>query len=150
MWELNRKQRRTNYVPHKSSSNLCPNCLSEMTLENSKYVCSGNRYAIWKTEIEKYKSLSEDDQLTYLSNIANPSKFLEMVDNVASFECLTTNRLNSTIPSQSLRMPDPLAQNKIEKLLKRKLTDQELEEGFVFSVNGKDYTLPFINFPEDI
>lgn len=148
MWH--QKQRKVNYVPHKSSSSLCPNCLSEMIFQDSKYVCSGNRFSVWKTEIEKFKQLSEAEQLNYLNNIANPSKFLEMIDNISTFECSTSNRMNNTIPSQSTRIPDPIAQNKLEKALNRKLTDQEMEEGFIFEVNGKRLTLPFINFPDDI
>lgn len=144
-------QRRTKRVSHRNVSNLCPNCFSTLTLnEQGGFDCSGDRIASWKDEVNKYRGMSEDDKKEYLAALANPSKFIELVGSFDTLDCGYNAKINHVTADYNTRIPDPLSVIKMERILKRKLTESELEEGYEFNIEEKYYTLSFINFPDDL
>lgn len=151
MRENSMRQRRTKRVSYRNVNNLCPNCFSTLISEDTgNFYCSGDRIASWQKEIEDYKNMSEEEQQAYLKTLSNPSKFLELIVSFDTLDCGTSTQLSNISTHNNIRIPDPMAVGKIEKLLKRSLTEEELEEGYEFKINTKAYTLPFISFPEDL
>lgn len=143
-----RSTKRGNY---RSVSNLCPNCFSTLTSDsNGAVICSGDRMAAWQAEFEKFKALSEDEQDQYLAKLDDPDRFLELVGSLNSQDCGFSTKINHVVSSHSTRIPDPLAVSRLERALQRRLTEDELDEDHIFQINGKEYRIPFVNFPEDV
>ena len=141
-------------------NHLCPNCMSTLVLESSRYVCTGNRYTYWLQEFKHYDSLSENEKESYLDTIADVDIFFEMYKSKDSPDCGFSTKLSNIIPNNTIRIPDPMVIGKIELNFCRKLTDKELEEGFLFYRKGKsfcvepkvgyvEFTVPFVRFPDD-
>lgn len=144
-------QRRTKRVSHRNVSNLCPNCFSTLNIDDSGgFACSGDRIASWRKEIEAYREMPEQAQQTYLATLSNPSKFVELVGSFDTLDCGLSNQLSNVTSTNNTRIPDPMAVGKLERILKRSLTAEELEEDYEFEFEGKRYTIPFVNFPDDI
>lgn len=143
--------KRSKRVSHRNVSNLCPNCFSTLSLnEAGGFDCSGDRIASWKDEITKYRGMSEDDKKEYLATLANPSKFMDLVGSFDTLDCGYNAKINNVTADYNTRIPDPMAVARLERVLQRTLTAEEMEEGHEFVLEGKSYTLPMINFPDDL
>jgi len=147
------KRRQTN-ANLKSISNLCPNCFSTLVKnEDGDIECSGDKLKFWKDEVALYKKMNVEQQKIYLESLENANEFLRLaaaVETAEALDCGYSANLVSIIPNYSTRIPDPMAVNKLERKLKRLLTEEELEEGYTFKLDNEIYMLPFINFPEDV
>lgn len=141
--------------------------MSTLITEGSQVSCSGDKLKYWKNEVEKFIKLNPYDQAAYLDGLSDEARFLEILKNKDNLVCEFNNNLVPVGPVTSVRVPDPLAVAKLERTLGRGLTELELEEGYEFvldtrlvfngvgvdmKVTEKDiiYTLPFVNFPEDL
>lgn len=147
----------------------CPNCLSRIELDSfNSYKCSGDRLVQWHKEFEVFESLDDSKKLQFLKNISFDSMFLELYDRwiyskrnpEEPFDCGFTNQIFLPIPSCSITIPDPAQVKRIEKKLRRKLTEEEIfgekelfeYRGSVFEHyrNGaKAIKISLIRFPED-
>lgn len=116
----------------------CPNCMSELKVEEGEYVCTGDQLTYWKKEIERFKKMELSEQRTYLSNIADESRFNEMLKQGSDLTCGFNTRIVNIMPTYSEQIPDPMVVDKMERSLGRRLTDEELEN------------VPKINFPDDV
>lgn len=145
-------QRNNNRVNPRHFHNLCPNCFSKLEADKASNVkCTGDKLASWQSEITKYLKLSSQDAQLYLQNLSNPTGFLNLIDvNSGLAVCGFDSRITPVISSSQQRIPDPMVVNKLERKLNRLLTELEQEEGFEFVVDNKVYTIPFINFPDDL
>jgi hypothetical protein len=118
--------------------------------ETGALSCSGDRLKAWKDEIMKFNTLSIEEQREYLSSLDNPDRFLELALNINSIDCGFSSKLNHVLPDHNTRIPDPMQVGRLERMLKRQLTEEELTEGYIFLVDGSITKLTFINFPEDV
>lgn len=144
-------QRRTKRVNVRGVSNLCPNCFSTLVLDEvGSFSCSGDRLTAWKNDIDKYKAMNDDEQKAYLQTLDSPSKFVDLVGSFDTLDCGYNVRLNNITPGYSCRIADPMAVARLERILKRPLTEEEQEEGHEFILDGKAYFLPMVNFPDDL
>jgi uncharacterized protein with von Willebrand factor type A (vWA) domain len=134
----------------RTRSNICPYCLSSLVLdENNKYKCSNDRLKLWEKEVEKYKKLTVEQKQKYLKTLDSSTKFLDFI-NKEKIECEYSESLICAVSKEtSIRLPDPLQVSKLEKEFNRRLTEEELEEGYVFYKDGKNYNIEFLNYPED-
>jgi len=139
-------QKRTKRGSTRYNSSLCAYCFSTLnTNQNGELSCSGDRLVEWQAEFDKFSTLSDEQQKEYLSKLDDPSRFINLKD------CGFDTKLSPVLPNNSIRMPDPIAVVRLERSLRRKLTEEELCEGHVFyEFDIKNYQLPFINFPEDL
>lgn len=143
-----KKVKRGNY---RSVSNLCPNCFSTLNQDiTGALSCSGDRMKAWQEEITKFKALTEDDKDNYLTKFDNPSKFLELVNSINGQDCGFSTKISHVVPSQTVRIPDPVAVKRLERTLQRVLMEEELYEEHTFLVDNKPYKLPYVNFPDDV
>lgn len=138
---------------------LCPECLSTLELSVDGYKCTGNRLRLWVKEFEKYDLLTEGEKKMYIANLADKEKFVELY-NSKTLECEYSPQMIEIIPEQSILIPDPMVVGKIELNFGRRLTDTELEEGFLFYRKGKNFShehlegynrfrIPRVLFPDD-
>lgn len=147
----------------------CPNCLSKIQLDQfGLYKCSGDRLTQWEKEFEQFSSLLDVKKAEFLKNISFDSMFLELYDRWIysksnpedPFGCGFTNQIFLPIPSCSVTIPDPAQVKRIEKKLKRRLTEEEIfgekelfeYRGSVFSeyrTGAKIVKISLIRFPED-
>ena len=115
------QKRRTKRDNFRDTTNLCPSCFSKLNTDSTgQTICSGDRL----------ESLSEQEKLNY--------------------ECSSNLGIGTVFPDANVRVPDFLAVKRLERLLKRQLTESELTEGHVFLVDNKKMQLPFVNFPDDM
>lgn len=130
---------------------FCPNCFSTLDVQvNGSKSCSGDKLKFWKEEAEKFLSLEEAERQAYLNALSEPDKFLQIVANKDDLKCEYSSNITGVSSSYSFRIPDPLAVSSLEKKLKRKLTEEDLQEDKEFIIDSKPYKLPFVNFPEDL
>lgn len=144
--------KRSNYVGNRNSRNLCPNCFSTLKPnDHNVKECSGDRIESWRNEIEKYEGMEQGEKESYLKELDNPYKFLELVGTLNSSGCNYSTDLISFYKDYVTRIPDPIAVASLERRLKRPLREEELEEGFQFTEKeGTVFCLPFCNFPDDL
>jgi hypothetical protein len=141
------KRRSTKRGNYRSVSSLCPNCFSTLTTDEAGAItCSGDRIKSWQDEFDKFKALSEIDKKKYLAELDNPKRFLELAGTLGSQDCGFSTKISHVVPNYSVRIPDPIAVRAMERKLQRLLTEEELDEKYIFE-NG--YKLPFTQFPED-
>lgn len=146
------KKRNSKNVNFRNVLNLCPSCFSRLEHSSSgESICTGDRLAAWQSEVDKFLVMSKDDQQKFLESLGNESGFLNLINrDTGKVYCSYNSKISPIMQETSIRMPDPLAVSKLERKLKRELKGNELEEGYVFDVDGKPYILPIINFPEDV
>ena len=146
------KQRRIKNGSPRSLLNFCPNCSSRLTVnENKETVCSGDKLDFLKKEAAAFITMNNDERIKYLSDLDNPSRFLELVNiNTGDVSCSFNNRISHTMADNSVLIPDPMAVTRLERKLSRRLTEEELEEGHEFYLDSKLYLLPFVRFPDDV
>lgn len=145
------QKRNTKRGNYRSVSHLCPNCFSTLS-QNSQgaMICTGDRLAEWQKQYQEFKQLPEDDQQEFLDALDQPDRFLELASLTPGQSCGNSSKISHVAPNNSQRIPDPMAVARLERTLHRTLADDELDEEYVFQVNGQPYQLPFINFPEDV
>jgi hypothetical protein len=165
--EVYKPKRRRVGINARSVNHTCPNCLSTLTLtEQGQWKCTGNKLKLWSKQFEEYEKMNVIQKQKYLNTLDNQDKFLEWFNQKDKLVCDWLSRSATVEPTYSTTIPDPMAVNKIEKKLGRELTEEELEEGFVFyrkliyneyfyslTKVDKDWTsyiLPRVNFPDDI
>lgn len=143
---------RNNRVNSRHSHNLCPNCFSRLEIDKVGNVkCSGDRLDKWQEEVTKYLALKGAEAQLFLAQLSNPSGFLSLIDiSTGKAVCGFDSKITPVISTSEQRIPDPLAVSRLERNFKRKLTEEELEEGYEFIVDNKLYKLPFILFPDDV
>ena len=128
-----RSTKRGNY---RSVSSLCPNCFSTLlTDERGAIQCSGDRIKSWQDEFDKFKALSDKGKEEYLARLDNPERFLELAGTLGSQDCGFSTKISHVAPNYSVRIPDPMAVNKLERTLQRKLSEEELRQLNLHSLN---------------
>lgn len=91
------------------------------------------------------------EQQEYLESLSDESNFLSIVNTVTGeVYCGFSSKIKPVMPDPGIRIADPMAVAKLERALRRRLTEEELEEGYEFSLDNNLYRLPFIRFPEDV
>jgi hypothetical protein len=128
---------------------ICSSCGSKLIKTNNTLTCSMDKITFWRQEIELYKQMNTTEQKLYLDSIQDKTKFLTLVQNIDTYDCGFSLNLSNITSSNSLRVPDSIAVKRLERLLKRELTELEREEGFVFKLKDELYQLPFLNFPDE-
>jgi len=139
--------KRIKYVSNtRNPTNLCPACFSTLILtEHGNYECSGDRLYLLQDDIASFKRMNKEEQQEYLNSLTDPNKFLDILN----FECGYNNKIIPANAEFTTKIPDPIAVAKIEKLLKRKLHESELDEDKIFIIEGKKYNIPYIIFPDE-
>lgn len=141
--------RRNKNVVNKRFDNLCPHCNSKLLTIEEVIVCSGENLKYWKQEIDSYLLLNDNDRQNYLMGISNKDKFLDYVENGVP-ECILNNDLSMFSKKQKQMIADPIAVIRLERALKRILSDEEKEQDYVFNLEGKEFKLPMVEFPGDL
>lgn len=142
------QKRTTKRGNYRSVSHLCPNCFSTLSqTPQGSMICTGDRLDQWREEYQKLMKLSSDQINAFLNNLDNPSRFKELGSTVPGQPCGNSSKLSHVAPLNSVRIPDPMAVTRLERKLQRRLSEEELDEDYVFE---DGYTLPFVNFPEDV
>jgi hypothetical protein len=148
----------------RTNDRTCPNCLSALKVStDGSWECTGNRLKFWEEEFKKFDLTVENEKENFLKNFSNPIKFLDMKDQWMKnreINCGFNSRLFYPNTGYSVQMPDPIVVGKIEKGLKRTLTEEEIAgEKSLFKLDGVYLTeykegaeridIPMISFPED-
>ncbi len=133
----------------RSVHNLCPNCFSQLIPdETGSLSCTGDRLQQWQEELDKYLALPPNKQKDFLSFLSNPDGFLNIVNlETKKVYCGFNTKITPIVSDGAIRIPDPLMVNRFEKNLGRRLSEEELEEGYIFKDGS---SIEFINFPEDV
>lgn len=142
-------------------NHLCPNCMSKMNLENGEYICSNDRLDTWKKEIDQFVTMDLGEKRKYLETIVDQDRFMEMYKKRDNLVCDYSTISMPITPNYNVEIPDPMVVGKIERSLRRPLTEEELSEGYTFyrdknkfrtkpTIGYKEFKIPFINFPEDV
>ena len=118
---------------------LCPLCMSDLKVVNNKYECTGEKLELWRQKTDEFLSMNEEQKKEYLKNIQDVDIFMEWTKK-DRIECEFTSVLESYSDRYSM-IPDPMVVNRIEKSLKRTLTEFELEPDYIFYRKGKEYSL---------
>ena len=148
---MSNQRRTTKRGNYRSVSHLCPNCFSTLQQnEQGAMICTGDSLAKWQEQYQQFKLLSEAKQAEFLSELGNPERFLELASLTPGEPCGVTSKISHVAPENSVRIPDPMAVGRLERRLQRTLTTEELDEEYVFHLDGKAYQLPFLNYPEDV
>jgi len=64
--------------------------------------------------------------------------------------CDFNDRYAYSIPDERITIPDPIVVKKLERLLQRQLTEEELEEGYRLVIDDGYITIPRVVFPDDV
>ncbi len=131
-----------------SSRNLCPFCLSVLMMTDKGEVCTENNIKDTIKDIKKFLQFDDLKKQAYLNKLSDKEDFLWKVSQVDNLKCEFNDYITYTI-NAAKRIADPMSVNRLEKKLKRTLTEYELEEGFEFNTDTGKYFLPFVNYPED-
>lgn len=149
----------------RSNNRTCPNCLSSLRINrDGSWECSGNRLKFWEEQFIKYQSTPKDEREVFLKNFSNVDKFKEMNDEyrkTKEISCGYNSKLFYPDNNYSTQIPDPMVVGKIEKGLKRLLTEEELVgKKVLYSLNGQYLTefkegasiveIPLLAFPEEV
>ena len=136
---------------YRNVSHLCPNCFSTLSQsQQGEMICTGDRLDKWREEYQRVSQLPSLQMKEFLDQLEDVSRFLELGSSKFGESCGVSSKLNYVAAINSIRIPDPIAVTKLERTLKRSLTEEELNEEFVFQLDGNSYQLPFIQFPEDV
>lgn len=149
----------------RSVNHTCPNCLSTIVVNSlGQWECTGNKLKLWSKDFERYKKMNAVEKEEYLNTLDNKDKFLEWY-NQNSLHCGWNSQLQKTENTYSVKIPDPIAVNKIERSLGRSLEEDELEEGkfyyrklvgdkYEYSTEPTEgwhlYVIPRVSFPDDV
>lgn len=119
--------------PYQNSLSPCPSCGSRLIVENSGVIsCSQKKLSEWYKKCLEYDKANKHEQIQLL---ADNSQLLEMYDrwkqkdasgNRPYFMCDYSNKLFSPLPNYSFLMPDPIQVKRLERRLKRRLFEAEL------------------------
>lgn len=141
-------KRKIERVNTRSILNLCGDCYSTVNIDQKgNRTCSGDRLVDWQVQADLFQKMSEQQKEVFLSSLGNSSGFLRLLNTTTGkITCGYSLRIYPTMADSQVRMPDPMAAGRLEKKLKRPLTELELEEGYLFDDN---YQLPFVKYPED-
>jgi len=104
--------------------------------EDGKYKCTRDRLNLWKKEFERFDKMNNTDKEKYLDKIENKEKFYDLYNKGDNLDCGYSSNIVDVTPTYSVEIPDPMQVDMIEKKLGRKLTEIELEEGFIFYKRG--------------
>lgn len=129
--------------------NLCPCCLSRLKKTDLGFECTGDRLEYWRNEVREYKAMSPADQAEYLGTLDDLDKFADRLKAGDDLQCDYNTNIVMPIAPSYVMIPDTLVVGRLEKKLKRDLTERELEQGYEFNIEGKTFTLPFVRFPDD-
>ena len=161
------KPRRRRVGKHARSLNhTCPCCMSIVKINNmGQLECTGNNLILWRKDFEVYSKMNATDKEAYLNSLNNKEKFLEWYQRKDDLHCGWSNNYSKIDQTYSTMIPDPIAVGKIERSLKRPLTEEELEEGYVFYrtlennnyiystenlENWNKYIIPRVSFPDEV
>ena len=154
----------------RSNDHMCPNCFSKLIVDEvGNLTCSGDKLKLWKEKIEDYDKMNIEEKQQFLTTIDNKGKFIEWYNLKEDLQCNWNNKVVTEVPTYNVTIPDPMIVGKIEKSLGRPLTEEELEEGFVFwrrlitentyeysnhfyridMDDFEEYHIPRRNFPDD-
>ena len=149
----------------RSNDRTCPNCLSSLkvTIDGS-WECSGNRLKFWEQEFLRFESVSKDEKEVFLKNFSNADKFKEMSEEWSKNKELTcgyNSKLFYPDNNYSTQIPDPIVVKRLEREMKRALTEEELVgKKTLWTLNGEYLTefkegaiivdIPMLNFPEEV
>ena len=141
-------KRRIERINTRSILNLCGDCYSTMTVDQKgNRACNGDRLVEWQVQADKFFKMNEEEKTTFLQSLGNSSGFLRLYNEATGqVVCGYSLRIYPTMADSQVMIPDPMAAGRLEKKLKRPLTELELEEGYLFDDN---YQLPFVKYPED-
>lgn len=149
----------------RSNDRTCPNCLSSLKVSREGiWFCSGNRLQFWEKECILYSSLKSDEKEKFLEKFSDPNKFKEMhmdYELEKKLSCGYSSRIFYPISSSSVEIPDPIVVGRIEKSLKRALTEEELQGNKkIWMLNGEyisyykedaiEVEIPTVSFPEEV
>lgn len=145
------KQRRSNRVNLRSVHNLCPNCFSQLKAdETGGLYCTGDKLQVWQGAIENFLKLDINKRNDFLETLDNPSGFINSINfETGIAQCGFNSKISPVASNNETMVPDPMAVGRLERQLKRRLTEIELEPDYVFNLDGKEYRLPLLKFPED-
>ena len=114
----------------------CPNCLSTLKLNGQGlWECTRDKLIIWEKDFVKYHKMTPKQKISFLSKLTSTSRFEELYDywkysvetnQPEEFTCGYTNDIHLPIAQNKQRIPDPLFCKRIEKLLGRSLTEEEI------------------------
>lgn len=116
----------------------CPICLSTLLLIDNDYVCSGDQLVYWKKEFKRFAQMNKKEQQDYIEDLSDKDKFFDMYSQGDDLNCEFSTKIINILPSSSEKIADPIIVSRLEKSLRRPLTDEELEN------------VPKINFPDDV
>ena len=155
----------------RSISTRCTNCGSSLLIDFEGHLqCTGDKLDYWIKEFEKYHLLTSNEQVIYMKKISNSSKFEELYDYwrfskdsnfQEPFKCGFTNGLNIPLPTNKVKIPDPLVVKAIEEKLGRNLTEGELKgeellysfQGIIsteYVTNSKTIKIPQVILPDEV
>lgn len=114
----------------------CPECGSKLVVESSGViVCSQDKLKDIYQKCLEYEKASEKEKVEILKS-DKTGNFIELYDrwkhkdaqgNRSSFTCLYSNRLHSPVPSYSWFVYEVFQVRRLERSLKRRLTENELD-----------------------
>lgn len=145
----------------RNGSFTCPTCLSTLRINKEGiYECTGDKLLIWKSKFKTYEMMSQNQKDNYLESLENKERFLELYEKRNNLTCEFSGTSSEIFQPLQNNIPDPIAIKKIEKSLGRELTEQELEEEFIFYTDGEQFKveegieleafkIPRIKFPEE-
>lgn len=168
--QLKPKEKKRDFYVARDSVTTCPNCISAMRLNSAgKWECTGDKLKLWESDFVRYRKMSKEERLKYITDISSSSRFLELYDRWAyalesegeeAFDCGYSNILFPLHGSVQVKIPDPLFTKIIEQKLGRPLTEEEIYgehelyfyQGRVLTEwrnNAKLIRIPFVILPSE-
>jgi len=126
----------TSKKPYTNKLNPCPECGSKLIVDvTGVIICSQDKLKEWYNKCLAYENGNEDTKIQILKEDTH-NQFTHLYDrwkskdangNRTSFICIYSNRLHSPVPSYNFWIYEVFQVEKLERILKRKLTQAELD-----------------------
>lgn len=138
--------------------NVCPHCLSRLIDDDGIMVCNGDKLKVWEKDFKRYEAMNAVEKKEYLIAFSDSERFLDLYNkwafvddegNRPYFGCGYTNQIFSSVPETRIMLPDPMQVGRLEKQLKRNLTEEELQGQQPIVINDKIVKLNMLVFPDD-
>ena len=142
----------------RTKDNICPHCLSKLIDDEGIMSCTGNKLMMWQSEFKRYESMNAAEKKKYLISFSDSEKFVDLYDkwslsdadgNRPNFTCGYSNQIFSPIPETRVMIPDPLQIKRLERVLRRPLTNEELFGDKDVLINGTVVDIAMMEFPDD-
>lgn len=129
--------------------------MSKLITEDDSLVCSGDKLKVLeKSFIDLLETRDHEKWLA--DNVTDKTKFLhlyrrwkEAKKDDSTFNCGYSSTIFNPLPDTRITMPDPMQVARIEKRLKRKLSEEEKAGEDEIYLNGTLVVINKVVFPDD-